>query len=208
MNLKITTYCKVNDDACYLNGKIWFKNDDQNIKLSKAMYKALEIQYPKFYKMDILSKYGFVTSEVLLAHNETLKKYNDDEVAMLFANTNSSSLTDKKYKETINNEEPQPSPSLFVYTLPNILLGEIAIRNKWYGENMFFVLPNFDTAFITQYAKVLLTNNNTKACLIAWVDIKENKNDVFLLSIEKDNGNLADNAINFNLENLEKLYKS
>lgn len=206
MSLKITSYCKINKDTCFLNGEVYFKQSNKEETFSRSLFKHLDFKYPKFYKMDILSKYGFLASEIIIKNQVSLSQYGENEVALLFANSNSSSNTDLKYQETISTEKPSPSPSLFVYTLPNILLGEIAIRNKWYGENMFFVLENFDAKFMYEYAQILLQDEETKACLIAWVDIKENKNDVFLLSVEKDVENKLDNTQEFNLNNLTKLY--
>ena len=130
--------------------------------------------------MDVLSKYGFIAAEILISNNQSLKDYKDDEICLLFTNTNSSTLTDLKYQETIQKSKPSPSPSMFVYTLPNILLGEIAIKNKWYGENIFFVLENFDANFLTLYAETLLASKGNKACIIAWVDIQNDKKDVDL----------------------------
>ena len=43
-----------------------------------------------------------------------------------------------RFQETIQHADSYyPSPALFVYTLPNIVTGEIAIRNKYYGETSF-----------------------------------------------------------------------
>lgn len=201
--MKITSYCKITNEKCSLNGEDFFVFEEESESSHiKQLYKYIELKYPKFYKMDILSKYGFIATEILISNNVSLKNYKDDEVALLFANSNSSTQTDLKYLETIQKEKPSPSPSTFVYTLPNILLGEIAIKNKWYGENMFFVLPMFDTKFLSLYAKTLLEDKNTKACIIAWVDLKDNKTDVLIASIEK-----TTKGIDLNKENLYKIYQ-
>ena len=41
----------------------------------KTAFKQLCSPYPKFYKMDSLSKLAFVASEVLLKYSELLSKY-------------------------------------------------------------------------------------------------------------------------------------
>lgn len=202
MELKITSYCKINDSKCTLNGADFYTYEESDISLVKQLYQFIALKYPKFYKMDVLSKYGFIAAEILISNNQSLKDYKDDEICLLFTNTNSSTLTDLKYQETIQKSKPSPSPSMFVYTLPNILLGEIAIKNKWYGENIFFVLENFDANFLTLYAETLLASKGNKACIIAWVDIQNDKKDVLLLSVEH-----AKKGITFNQENLIAIYK-
>lgn len=203
MELKISSYCKINNDHCTLNDEVIYTFDKENERSDiKQLYNFLAIKYPKFYKMDILSKYGFLASEILISNNKKLKTYQDDEIALLYANSNSSKSTDLKYQETILKDKPSPSPSMFVYTLPNILLGEIAIRNKWFGENMFFVLANFDANFLSLYAETLLKDNDSKACIISWINIEENITDVFIALIEK-----TEKGINLNKENLNKIYQ-
>lgn len=207
MRLKITSYCTINDNSCTLDGALYFEHQNNSESFSRGLFKHLDFKYPKFYKMDVLSKFGFLASEIIIKNNKNLSKYGENEVALLFANSNSSSLTDLKYQETIATEKPSPSPSLFVYTLPNILLGEIAIRNKWYGENMFFVLEDFDAEFLCQYTKILFEDEQTKACLIAWIDLKANKKEVIMLCVEKEIANEFENKKDFNLNNIQSLYK-
>jgi len=203
MNLTISSYLKITNDKCSLNGLDFytFKNDKEHSNI-KQLYKFIDLKYPKFYKMDLLSKYGFLASEIIISNNKQLANYNDDEIVMIFANSNSSTSTDLKYLETIEKDKPSPSPSMFVYTLPNILLGEICIKNKWYGENMFFVLESFDSNFLSLYAETLMKENNAKACIVAWVDVSIQNKDVFIALIEK-----SDKGIELTNENLKNKYQ-
>ena len=59
---------------------------------------------------------------------------------MVFANSNSSLDVDIKHNASIADKEKYfPKPAVFVYTLPNIMLGELSIRHLLRGENIFFV---------------------------------------------------------------------
>lgn len=203
MKHKISAYCKIKNNQCWVNQDLMLTHQNQEQSFAKELYQKLNIKYPKFYKMDILAKYAFLSSEIVLQKQKTLHQYNDNQVALLFCNSNSSTLTDLKYQKSISNEKPSPSPSLFVYTLPNISLGEVAIRNKWYGENLFFIRPHFDIEFLYQYAKILLQSH--KACIIAWIDIKNDEKDVLLLSVEPTQADEV-NSLLFNKENLKKIY--
>ena len=106
------------------------------------IYKTQIGGYPKFYKMDPLARLGFVASELLL--NKEQKDSGEERFveredrAIVLVNYSASLAADKKYEETIvTGENYFPSPADFVYTLPNIVTGEIAIRNHYHGESNF-----------------------------------------------------------------------
>ena len=104
------------------------------------LYHKYVADYPKFFKMDALSRLGFVASELLL-QKEGNRFYHREDRAVIMANRNGSIKNDRDYYETIRDRQNYyPSPSLFVYTLPNIVTGEIAIRNHYYGETAFYLL--------------------------------------------------------------------
>jgi hypothetical protein len=150
--------------------------------------------------MDALSQAGFLASELIKrAYPEMVTAYKDDEIAMVFANQSSSADTDLRFQRSYE-QNGAPSPSLFVYTLPNIVLGEIAILNKWYGENMFAVLPKFAPDFFVNYSRILMSAGS-KAVLGGWIGIMEKQINVFLFFVEND----GEDGLEFNSENLSEL---
>lgn len=99
------------------------------------LYRSEVGDYPKFFKMDPLSRLGFVASEMLL------KKSPVADYGVLLFNRSSSMADDMAFQATIQDKDNWfPSPALFVYTLPNIVTGEIAIRNHFQTETNFMVL--------------------------------------------------------------------
>ncbi|MCE7065853.1 hypothetical protein [Dyadobacter sp. CY326] len=197
----ITTYCHLSADICSVNGEIVAKrNIESDESWFRQIYKEQEFAYPKFNKMDILSQAGFLASELIKRANPRIATaYGDDEIALFFANHASSADTDMRFVHSYEHNGA-PSPSLFVYTLPNIVLGEIAIANKWYGENMFAVLPKFAPEFFFNYGQILLSGSS-KAILCGWLEILGNAINVFLFFVE----NNVENGTAFNHENLLKL---
>lgn len=179
----ITSYCQINENLCSANGEILLKNVEE-ISWARSLYNHVELDYPKFHKMDLMSKIGVIGVELLKSKNEKITAYNDDEVALVFANKNSSANTDMKFQQSYQGKGA-PSPSLFVYTLPNILIGEIAIKNKWYGENIFAVGEQFEPEFFENYCNILIPNK-AQACLCGWVNVLANKIDAFLFTVEKE----------------------
>jgi len=115
-----------------------------------------------------LSKLGWLTAELLLKEGFNAADYQPEELAIVLSNANASLDTDYKYFATVKDI---PSPAIFVYTLPNIMIGEICIRHKFKGENAFFISEAFDAAFIEQYVRVLMDGNNARACICGWVDV-------------------------------------
>lgn len=184
----ISSYCCIKPNNVLVNGINVF-NAPENINaidFIKSVYKKFEINYPKFYKMDSLCKLGFVASELLLKDQNLLSKYNSSEIAVVIANRSSSLDIDIVHQQSIDDDKNYfPSPANFVYTLPNILIGEIAIRNKIKGENTFFIFDKFDTSFMSKYIAMLLNNDKAKVCIAGWVDFYEDKFEAYLYLVEK-----------------------
>ncbi len=140
-------------------------------KFAKSVYKNYNIKYPKFYKTDNLSKLGFLAAEILLKNTDILSKYKSEEIAVILSNESSSLDTDAKYQETINDRKNYfPSPSVFVYTLANIVIGEICIRHKIKGENTVFIEKDFNKNFIFDYVNILFNEEKAKLCIVGRVD--------------------------------------
>ena len=109
-------------------------------KMLTEAYKRFIDSYPKYYKMDRLSQLGLVATELLLSQESPRRKQCVDRAVVLF-NHSSSQWVDHEYEKSIVvGEDYFPSPSLFVYTLPNIVCGEIAIRNGYRAETSFYIL--------------------------------------------------------------------
>ena len=197
----ITSYCHLTHESCSVNGNVIVERDpESDDNWFKQLYKNQEFVYPKFYKMDTLSQAGFILSEMIKrAQPSIMTSYQDDEIALLFANQFSSADSDLRFKKSYE-EHGTPSPALFVYTLPNIVLGEIAILNKWYGENMFAVLPKFAPDFFVNYSQVFLSTGS-EAVLCGWLGIAGDQINVFVFLIEKQ----GSAGMEFNAENLKKL---
>jgi hypothetical protein len=147
-----------------------------------AAYQHFGFQYPKFYKMDLLCKLGWLACELLLREGFTPGKYKPEEIAVVLSNAHASLDTDYKYMSTVKDI---PSPAVFVYTLPNIMIGEICIRHTFKGENAFFVSPSFDPEFIWQYVSELLENDRAAACVCGWVDLLGADFSAALFMVEK-----------------------
>lgn len=151
--------------------------------------------------MDNLSKLGWLTAEILLKDSFRAGKYQPEAIGVVLANASSSLDTDIKYYETAKDIA---SPALFVYTLPNIVIGEICIRHHFTGETAFFIFDAFDAAFIEQYVSNLFNNNILQCCICGWVELLDDQYKAVLFLVEKDKAG-QDNL--FTKENMNKTYK-
>jgi len=182
----ISKYCQIENNAVFVNGEKLFELE--NIGFSefiKNAYKEFKIEYPKFFKMDNLSKLAFVTSEIILKEVGKIDQEND--IAIVFANQSSSLDTDVKYQNSIQDKENYfPSPAVFVYTLPNICVGEISIKHQLKSENAFFVFENFNAEFITNYANQLIESGKAESVLCGWVEFYQEKYKSFVYLVGKE----------------------
>lgn len=155
--------------------------------LLTSLYKQMIGNYPKFYKMDGLCRLGFVASEILL---NAEKGDTDEERAIIFFNHSSSIASDRNYKESIKDKDNYfPSPSIFVYTLPNIVTGEIAIRNHFQGETSFFILPDKDEKMMEEILQASCRDAQSKSFLTGWIDYEDERHFEADLKIKKMRNN-------------------
>ena len=144
--------------------------------LLKALYHQYVGDYPKFYKMDGLSRLGFIASELLLQAEGQERFVPCDDRAVIFFNHSSSIGADRKYLESIADPENFfPSPSVFVYTLPNIVTGEIAIRNHYYGETSFYILPERSEQQMEAILRASCLDTATRSIITGWLDYEDDE---------------------------------
>lgn len=180
-----------------------FANKDAEVNdFLISVYKNFNLNYSRFYKMDRLSKLGWLASEILLKDSFRKEIYRPEDIGLVLSNANSSLDTDQKYMASIHDI---PSPALFVYTLPNIVTGEICIRNNFKGENAFFLFNSFNADFIENYVADLLENEIMEACICGWVELLGNEFIAALFLVEKLKGN---KAVSLSKEYMEKIFKS
>lgn len=147
----------------------------------KSAYKNLGINYPKFYKMDDLCKLAFIASEYLLENNPKFEKQNKAKTALVFCTFVSSLDTDIKHQRTILDKDNYfPSPAVFVYTLPNIMLGEIAIKNRIQGETSCFINEKPGEERLKDYIRLLWETTDTESVIFGEVNFLAGKYEAVL----------------------------
>jgi len=213
MELLITRYAKLQDHRVWLNGIVEYVSEEESFgKFIRSVYHHYDVDYPKFFKMDNLCKLAFLSAEILLREPDILQKYQGEEIGIILENASSSLEYDRKHMESIRDRNRYfPSPSVFVYTIPNIMVAEIAIRHKVKGENAVFILEQFDPGFIDHYISELFRNQQVSCCVSGWVECYGDRYQSYLFVVERKDEIKGFKALQeyviFNTLNMEKLFK-
>ena len=170
----------ITPQGIWLNGKVFaIDKEGKQSSLLTALYKQIIGNYPKYYKMDGLCRLGFVASELLLKAERDEGSFTEDTNktrAIVFFNRSSSIASDKKYLASIVEKDNYfPSPSVFVYTLPNIVTGEIAIRNGYHGETSFYILPHKNELLMQDIIETTFMDEQTTSILTGWLDYEDSE---------------------------------
>lgn len=173
MNLIKTHTVAITAATVDLDGKR-LATEGAGAAMLSALYRSRIGGYPKFFKMDTLSRLGFIAAELLLEAEGDARFEPRDDRAIVLLNRCSSLCADTRYQATIADPDNYfPGPAQFVYTLPNIVTGEIAIRNKYYGETSFYVLPRRDDRVIGEIIAGAFADPATNSAIGGWLDCSD-----------------------------------
>ncbi|MCR5003187.1 MAG: hypothetical protein K5984_02355 [Bacteroidales bacterium] len=143
--------------------------EQKGMALLEHLYRTEVRDYPKFFKMDALCKLGFLAVELLVRDEKDRFTPREDRAVILFGKSGPL-CNDRNYQATVADF---PSPSLFVYTLANIVTGEIAIRNKYKGESSFFVMSEKDEKTMKNTLEEAFQDPMTAEAVTGWINCME-----------------------------------
>lgn len=164
------------------------------------MYREKGISYPKFFKMDNLSKAGFLAAEEVLSAAGLRNEEPKPDMSVILVNSTSSTANDAAFQKDISLDNYFPSPALFVYTLSNIVCGEIAIRNKILGETNFFIDSEPSAERLFRYVQWAFADKAINRVLLGWVETLTGERPVSMMLIKRE----ASEGIDFTPENIIK----
>ena len=151
----------VNDSAVFSD-----KSADFGTFIREA-FKSRGENNMKFYKMDDLCKLGYVAAAWLLDGIE----FGEEECGMVLSGKYGCLDTDMKHQQIIDKEgDAASSPAVFVYTLPNVVAGEISIRHHIKGENTWFWSDDRTMSDLKHYASLMAGASDLRYCIIGHLD--------------------------------------
>ena len=202
-SIAITNYCKIKDWILTTDGVVQFEDSGSETfaVFAKACYQHLGLKYSKFHKMDNLSKLGFLAAESLLGQVDGFDSMDKTKTGVFLSNAYSCLDTDERFYDSITK---YPSPGLFVYTLPNILIGEICIRHQMTGEHAFFLAEQFDLNLICKYVSDLFHRGQLEGAIVGWVEYYNVNCQAFLMWLEPKT--TTEDILEFTPENVLKCF--
>ena len=158
----------VESSRILLNDKEVYSSDSDDFQdFIRSAFKTVCAPNMKFYKMDSLSKLGYVASEVLLDGIE----YGEEDCGLILSGVYGSLDTDIRHQQIIDTEtDASASPAVFVYTLPNVVEGEISIRYHIKGENTWFWSDDRTLSDVREYAALSMSAQDMKYCIVGHID--------------------------------------
>lgn len=154
-------------DGVTLDGKP-LPIQSQGAGLLSEIYKKYVGDYPKYHKMDALSRLAFLATELLLSRGDVPQ---DSGRATILFNRTSSVVADRCHLGSIAKPgEFYPSPSVFLGTLPNIATGEIAIRHGYTGETSLYITNFRDKALMKKVVGSSFSQGGFRSLICGFVD--------------------------------------
>jgi 3-oxoacyl-(acyl-carrier-protein) synthase len=89
----------------------------------------------RFLRMDLMCRLGFMAAELLAVNFDTLPGPRRDRLGVCVESFTGSLDTDIRFART-------PRPSIFAYTLPSTVIGEICIRFRLKGPVLSLISPD------------------------------------------------------------------
>ena len=137
--------------------------------LITEIFKKYIADTSRFFKMDLYSRLAYVGTTLLA--KDLLDGSEPEDRALFIFTQNGSVLADRKHLSTFSDPEAFfPSPAVFINTLPNVVLGEIAVRNVIKGETTLVMLPGRDDAAMDGILEATLSATRPAVMLCGWVD--------------------------------------
>jgi len=112
----------------------------------------------RFLRMDLMCRLGFMTAELLGVNFDAMPDARRDRLGVCVESFTGSLDTDIRFAQT-------PRPSIFAYTLPSTVVGELCIRFRLKGPVLSLISPDTNGAGAIAEAVEWLRNDDAEMTL-------------------------------------------
>lgn len=188
MKIFVKAYVSISDDQVLVNGEPLTIQSEEGKSWLANIYYSAGFQVPKFFKMDNLCKAGFLGAELLMFQLGMVPEEPKKDWSVILMSHSGSLDDDTIYQQTIQTVDNYfPSPAVFVYTLSNIVTGEIAIRHKIMGESSCFIAEKYTPATACDLAtNGFLPEKGIRNQIFGWCEYMDGHVDVRLFALSLD----------------------
>ncbi len=120
--------------------------------------KLFDSEAQRFARMDWLSRLGLMAVELLDTRFEAWAAQDREQTAVCVETTCGCLTSDAEFLQLAR-------PSVFAYTLPSTVIGEICIRHRFKGPMLCLMSSGESTRTVIDEAAVWLREGEAKACL-------------------------------------------
>ena len=174
---------RITPDGLWVDGQT-VAVENRGSALVTEIFKKYLADGSRFFKMDLYSRLAYVATSLLA--KDALETSDPEDRAMVIFTQNGSVLADRKHLSTFANpEEFFPSPAVFINTLPNVVLGEIAVKNSIKGETTLVLLPDRDEPTMQRIIDATLSATRPSVLICGWVDCEADDSFIADLKILK-----------------------
>lgn len=136
---------------------------DRSATLSEMYRSIFKQPYPKFHKMDLLCKVSLLCVRKLMNETGTDTLGQTDILAFT---KDGCLVSDMAHAGMITEGERLASPAVFVYTLPNILTGELAIYLHSLGATELYCVDSLQSDMIDKTVKMRMKTTKCDTMLV------------------------------------------
>jgi len=183
LTLKTSKTIIIENNRIVKDNDIIFQSEEKELStFIRQAYKNVGGVNLKFYQSSDLCKLGSVAALYLLEG----VSFEPGEMGIIMANAHSSLLTDTAHQHIIDTSgDMAASPAIFVYTLPNVVTGQICINHKIQGENTFFINKTCNLDELEDYASLVMKYTGLEYCIIGWCEVLRDEYRAELRLLEK-----------------------
>ncbi|HQW86847.1 MAG TPA: hypothetical protein PLH93_06665 [Flavobacteriales bacterium] len=153
-----------------LNGTLLAAPSAPPVEALRAAYQALAMDYPKFHKMDLAAKLTVLVAEPVLRVARDRGADLAEGTAVLALSRSGSGSSDVEHWR-VRQDTGLASPAVFVYTLPNIGVGELTIRHGIHGPSLCLMTDGPHSAESVMAARLLRRDPRVRWLVCLWSDI-------------------------------------
>ena len=167
--LRIAGSARYHQGSFAVNGAVRSTAAGDREACISAAWAAMGATYDRFHRVDAVSKLVLLCTEALLAPLPIDEDLTERTGIVLMSRLGSLD-TDLRYHSGLV-EQNLASPALFVYTLPNIAMGELSIRHGLHGAGHCLIAAGPDTDRLRQVCTMLLAEEGMHRVICGWADI-------------------------------------